>query len=262
MRHMMLRMRNLAGCLALLAIFSGAALAQFRGGVQGVVTDATGAVVSGATLTLTSKATNQSQTATASNEGFYRFSALAPGLYTLTVEQQGFTKRVIDNIKVDAESIKGQDVVLDAGAISETVTVEADAAPLETEDANIRKTISTMEITELPQNGRDPYELARLAPGVFGAGARSASGSSANLPNTSGPGGSNLGIFATENQVQISANGQRLSSNNFQVDGVSVNSQTWGGAAVITPSQESVDEIQVTSSTYSAEDGRNSGAQV
>src|SRR5436309_74363 len=133
---------------------------------------------------------------------------------------------------------------------------------LETEDANVRKIINTEEVLRLPQTGRDPYQLARLTPGVFGDGARAANGSSANLPNTSGPGGSNLGIFATENQVQITANGQRLSANNFEVDGTSVNSQTWGGAAVITPSQESVKEVQVTSSTYSAEDGRNSGAQI
>ncbi len=62
--------------------------------------------------------------------------------------------------------------------------------------------------------------------------------------------------------MPISANGQRVSANSFQIDGVSVNSQTWGGAAVITPSQESVSEVQVLSSTYSAEDGRNSGAIV
>src|SRR4030095_9948899 len=73
---------------------------------------------------------------------------------------------------------------------------------------------------------------------------------------------SNIGIFATENRPPVSANGQRVSANSFSIDGVSVNSQTWGGAAVITPTQEAVKEVQVTSSTYSAEDGRNSGAQV
>src|SRR5205823_5060954 len=98
--------------------------------------------------------------------------------------------------------------------------------------------------------------------GVFGAGARTGNGGAANLPNTSGPGGSSTSIFATENQVPITANGQRVSANNYQIDGSSVNSQTWGGGDVITPSQESVKEVQITSSTYSAEDGRNSGAQV
>jgi len=242
--------------------FPRTAEAQFKASVQGTVTDTAGAIVAGAAVTLTNTETNQTETTTASDGGFYRFSGLAPGLYTVTVEKEGFKKRVINDVKVDAESIKGVDVQLEAGVITEVVTVTAENVGLETEDPNIRKTITNQEVLLLPQSGRDPYQLARLTPGVFGDGARAANGASANLPNTSGPGGSNLGIFATENQVQISANGQRLSANNIQVDGTSVNSQTWGGAAVITPSQESVKEVQVTSSTYSAEDGRNSGAQI
>jgi hypothetical protein len=243
-------------------LFASFAHAQFRAGVQGTVTDASGGTVAGATVTLLNNETNQAQTTQTSGEGFYSFSQLPPGTYTVTVQQTGFKKRVVNNVKVDAESIRGTDIVLEAGTISETVTVQAEELPLQTEDANVRKTLTTTEVLNLPQQGRDPYELARLAPGVFGSGARSSSGGSVSLPNTSGPGGSNNSIFQTENQQPISANGQRVSSNNYQIDGISVNSQTWGGAAVITPSQESVKEIQVTSSTYSAEDGRNSGAQI
>lgn len=245
-----------------MAILSVIANAQFRAGVQGTVTDTAGAIVPGATIILTNTETGQTQQAVTSDDGFYRFSALPPSTYTITVEQQSFKKRVIGNVKVDAESVRGLDIQLEVGGISEVVTVEADNAPLQTEDANVRKTITTEEVLRLPQNGRDVYELARLAPGVFGAGARSSSGGSVGLPNTSGPGGSDIGIFATENRPAISANGQRVSANNFQIDGVSVNSQTWGGAAVITPTQESVKEVQVSSATYSAEDGRNSGAQI
>lgn len=237
--------------------------AQFRAGIQGTITDANGGVVPGSKVTLLSKETGRTQDTTASEDGFYRFSSLAPGLYTITVTSTGsFKTAVVDNVTVGAETLEGVNVTLEPGGISETVTVEADGLGLETEDANVRKVITTDEILRLPQAGRDPYELARLAPGVFGAGARGANGDSSSLPNTSGPGGSNRGIFATENAQPITANGQRVSANNFQVDGTSVNSQTWGGAAVITPSQESVKEVAVTSSTYSAEDGRNSGAQV
>src|SRR5207237_576934 len=115
---------------------------------------------------------------------------------------------------------------------------------------------------ELPQYGRDPYELLRTVPGILGDAARSGSGGAIALPNATGPGGSNSSIFQTENQVQVSADGQRVQSNNYMVDGISVNSLNYGGAAVITPNQESVKEIQVTSSSFSAEDGRNTGAQV
>lgn len=253
---------NIFVSLLFIAVLATVGQAQFRGGVQGTVTDNAGGTVDGATVTLTNKETDQSQKTQTSDAGFYRFTNLAPGLYSLAIEQQGFKKRLINDLRVDAESVKGQDISLEAGVISETVTVEAENIGVESEDANIRKTISTAEVLSLPQAGRDPYELARLSPGVFGSGSRGANGNSQGLPNTSGPGGSNNSIFATENVQPISANGQRVSSNNYQIDGTSVNSQTWGGGAVITPSQESVKEVQVTSSTYSAEDGRNSGAQI
>lgn len=262
MRQASLRFIQLSLCLTIMAVCSIFVNAQFRAGVQGTVSDTAGGVIPGATVTLTNTETGQTQQIVTSDSGFYRFSALPPGTYTVTVEQPSFKKRVVENVKVDAESIRGLDVQLEAGGVSEVVTVEADPAPLETEDANVKKTITNVEVQRLPQVGRDPYELVRLAPGVFGAGARSASGGSVGLPNTSGPGGSDIGIFATENRPAISANGQRVSANSFQIDGVSVNSQTWGGAAVITPTQEAVKEVQVTSSSYSAEDGRNSGAQI
>ena len=248
--------------LAFLLLLSATASAQFRAGVQGTVVDAGGGAISGAVVTLTNKETNQSQTFTTGDDGFYRFSALAPGLYSLSVEQQGFKRRLVNDVKVDAESIKGQDVVLEAGVISEVVTVTADPVALETENANVQKTITTTEVRNLPQVGRDPYELAKLAPGVLAPGARGGNGNSVGLPNTTGPGGSNTSIFQSENQVPISASGQRLSQNNFQVDGVSVTSLQFGGAANITPNQESVKEIQISSTSFSAEDGRNSGAQI
>ena len=262
MRRTILGPASMFGCLALILLISQIGYGQFRAGVQGVILDSAGGSVPGVTVTLTNTETNQAQTTTTSDDGFYRFSNLPPGTYTLTAEKENFKKVVNEDVKIDAEAVRGVDLVLEAGGITETVTVQAENTGIETEDANIRKTITNDEILNLPQVGRDPYELARLAPGVFGAGARSGDGGSAGLPNTTGPGGSSVGIFGTENQVPIVANGQRLSANNFQVDGSSVNSQTWGGAAVITPSQESVREVQVTSATYSAEDGRNSGATV
>ncbi|MBS1798115.1 MAG: TonB-dependent receptor [Acidobacteria bacterium] len=248
-------------CLGVLAMMSVVANAQFKAGIQGTVMDNAGAVVADASVTLTSKETNQTQQTKSGDSGFYRFSGLAPGLYTITVEKNGFKKQVVENVMISAETLEGVDIALQTGGISETVTVTAESAPLETEDGNIRKTITNQEVQSLPQAGRDPYELARLSPGVFGTGARDSGGGSIRFPNSQGPGGSTNSIFATENAQPISANGQRSSANNYQIDGVSVNSQTWGGA-VITPTQESVKEVQVTSSTYSAEDGRNSGAQI
>jgi len=240
-----------------------AASAQFKAGIQGTVTDTGGGLVPEAKISLTNNETGKTQETTSSAEGFYRLSGLAPGKYKMAVEKAGYKQKVFDNVVVNAEAVQGVDVALEAGDISATVTVTQDTVPiLDTENANVDRAITTQEVRTLPQFGRDPYELTRLTPGVFGDFARGGAGGAVNLPNQSGPGGSNRSIFQTENQPQISANGQRVSANSFQIDGTSVNSLTWGGAAVITPNQESVKEVQVIANNYSAEFGRNSGAQV
>jgi Carboxypeptidase regulatory-like domain/TonB dependent receptor/TonB-dependent Receptor Plug Domain len=261
------RFRSLAQIAAstlLLLLASLTASAQFKASIQGTVTDPSGAVVAGATVTVTNLETNKSQQTTTSDEGFYRVTGLPPGRYTVTAELSGFKRAVIENVVVNAETPEGVNLALEAGQVSESVTVSAgeQATALHTETPSIDRAITTREILRIPQAGRDPYELIRLTPGVFGEGARGANGNAVNLPNTTGPGGSNTSIFQVENQVPISANGQRVSANNFQIDGVSVNSLEHGGAAVITPNQESVKEIRVQSNAYSAEYGRNSGAQI
>lgn len=268
--HHPLPFLRLSLCGLFILLLAAAASAQFKANVQGTVTDTSGATIPGASVTLTSKETNKAQTVTASDDGFYRISGLPPGEYTLSAEKEGYKRQLIENLTVNAEGTQGVDLKLEVGEISATVTVSDELAPaLETENANISKAITTEQIRQLPQAGRDPYELLRLTPGIFGTGARGAGGQSlgfpngpGNDPNVAGPGGSNTSIFQTENQVPISANGQRVSNNNFTVDGVSVNSLGFGGAAVVTPNQESVKEVRVLSSSYSAEDGRNSGAQV
>ncbi len=250
-------------CCAAILTLSVIANAQFKAALQGTVTDSTGAAVVGANVVLTNTENNRETQTVTSDDGFYRFNGLAPGNYKISVTLANFKDKVIEGYAVNAETVQGLDIALETGGgISESVTVTDDAQPLRTEDANIDNTLSRAEILRLPQVGRDPYELARLTPGIFGDGARGGNGNATGLPNSPGPGGSNSSIFQTENQVPISANGQRVSANNFQIDGVSVNSQTNGGGAVITPSQEAVKQVTISSSSYSAEDGRNSGATI
>src|SRR5262245_60901608 len=242
---------------------SSEVIAQYRAGIQGIVTDPQGAVVIGATVTLTNKETNRTLTTKSSEDGFYRFDRLPPGSYRISAELANFKKKFLENVEVKAEDVQGINLVLEPGNVDETVTISSQVtAQLARENASIDGSITTQEILRLPQTGRDPYELLRLTPGIFGLGARDAGGASVRLPNTPGPGGSNTSIFQVENQVPISANGQRLEANSFEIDGVSVNSQTWGGAAVVTPNQESVKEVRVVANSYSAEFGRNSGALI
>ncbi len=255
-------MRRLLFVVAVLVVFAASAHAQFRAGIQGTVTDTSGAAVLGATLTITNQDTNVSRQATTNQAGFYNVSELPPGRYKVAVSFPGFKARVMENVNVSAEVVRGLDLVLEPGDVKETVTVSAEATTLQTENAEVYGTLTTLEIRRLPQVGRDPYELVRLAPGVFGLGARDGRGGSVGLPNTAGPGGSNDQIFATENRPPVTANGQRVEANNFQIDGVNANSQAWGGAAVVTPNQEAVKEIRVVANNYSAEYGRNTGALV
>lgn len=245
------------------------AFAQFGAGIQGTIQDKSGAVVPGATVTVTNMATGVVHTDTSNASGFYKISALEPGDYSVVVEAPGFKKSTTDHVTVQAELLRGLDVALETGGAQETITVTDEAPALNTEDATISGTLPAQEVQSLPAIDRDPYELLRLAPGVFGDGARMGSGQSAGFPNgaggnggSAGPGGSNTAIFQVENQQPISANGMRVTSNDYLVDGVSVNSLQWGGAAVITPSIESVQEITVLSNDYDASDGRSSGAHI
>ncbi|MDP9269081.1 MAG: TonB-dependent receptor, partial [Acidobacteriota bacterium] len=260
LRH--LRFLSFPITLVILLMVTLPALAQYGASVQGTITDPSGAVVSGAKVTVTDTATGKSSDTTTSPSGFYRITGLPPGKYKVTIEAPSFRTEIVNDVNVKAESLTGRDVKLTVGAASENVTVTAAPDKLQTENANITGNITETQIRELPSFGRDPYELLKLAPGIFGDNSRSGSGNVSNLPNSAGPGGSNSSIFQVENQVPISANGQRVSANNYEVDGVSVNSLQWGGAAIITPNEESVQEVKVSSTSYSAEDGRNSGAQI
>lgn len=166
--------------------------AQFKASIQGTILDTGGGVVVGATVTVVEVETGLTRETQTTAEGYYRVGELPPGKYTVTVAATGFRKSVIDNVLVEAEMPRGVDVTLAIGAVSEQVTVSAAAATLQTEDASVSSTISSEQIERLPQFGRDPYELLKLAPGVFGDGARASNGSAANLPNSGGPGGSNV----------------------------------------------------------------------
>jgi hypothetical protein len=249
----------------LILLCSVSTRAQYRAGIRGVVLDPQGAVIEGATITLTNLETSKTNQATSDAGGVYNFLALPPGHYKIEAEKPGFKKKTLDNLDVAGEQTQGMNLTLEVGDVSATVTVSGDTVPvLDTETGNISGTLSSKEIQNLPSFSRDPFQLLRLAPGVFGDGAHGGSGGPANTPGSQGPGGTSAtsSIFQTENQVQINANGQRNTGNSFQVDGVSVNSLDFGGAAVITPNEESVKEVRVTANSYDAQFGRGNGAQV
>src|SRR6266851_4858799 len=251
--------------ILILSLCAVSTYAQYRASIQGVVTDADGATVSGATLTLTNLETNQKLTATTNDSGIYNFNALPPSKYSLTVEKTGFRKRVLENVGVIPEQANALNLQLEVGQVTEVVSVSGDSTPLmDTETASVAGTVSSNQIQHMPSFGRDVFQLVQLAPGVFGDGAQGNGGGSQNLPGTQGPGGTggNTGIFGTENGPQVLASGGQYENNGITIDGISTTSAVWGGTTIITPSEDSVESVKVVSTGYDAENGRFSGAQI
>ncbi len=259
----MFRLSKVLYVLAFLSLAALPVLAQFNASLQGTVQDTSGAVVSGAHVKLLNTGTQATLETTTNDQGFYRFNQLPAGTYTLTADAPGFQTATITQVQIAADLAQTKDATLQPGNIQTTTTVTASTVPtLQTADASVSGTITSQAIETLPTFGRDPYELVRTLPGIDGTGGRSGNGQAATLGNTTGPGGSNTSIFQTENQLQVSSSGQRVEQNVFVLDGVSVNSLGWGGAAVVTPNSESVQDITVITSDYLAEDGRGSGAHI
>jgi hypothetical protein len=249
----------------ILLTMSPLAQAQYRAGLQGTVTDPSGAAVPGAAVKLKNLDTNQVLANTTSDTGLYNFNALSPSRYSLTVERAGFKQKVINSVPLIPDQPNSLNVQLELGTAAETVTVSGDQLPaLETATASTSGVITDNQIQHLPSFGRDVFQLMQLAPGVFGDGAQGNGGGSQDLPGTQGPGGTggNTGIFATENGPQALANGGQYENNSISVDGISTTSAVWGGTTVITPSEDSVQNLKVVSNSYDAENGRFSGAQI
>ena len=241
-------------------------MAQFRASVQGSVTDPTGAIVPGATVTLTDNSTNHTMTTTTSGSGVYTFNALPPDQFTLTVTAPGFTKKTLSNVRVLPEQANAVNVTLNLGQTTQTVTVSgAQAAQLDTETATLSGNIDSNQIQHLPSFNRDVFQLAQLAPGAFGDASQASGGGSYNLPGNQGPGGSAngaSGIFQTENGPQIQTRGGQYETNGISVDGISTVSAVWGGTSVITPSEDSVQDVTIVTNSYDAENGRFSGSHI
>ena len=259
----LLRIMAMMACCCLMTL---AAHAQFRASIQGTVTDPTGAVVPGAKITLTDTTTNHVMTTTSSGSGTYVFNALPPDKFNLTVTASGFQAKTLNGVQIKPEQANGLDVTLDLGEATQTVTVNGAQAPLlNTETGTLSGTVTSNQIQHLPSFNRDVFQLAQLTPGVFGDGAQTSGGGSANLPGNQGPGGpsgGSAGIFQTENGPQIQSAGGQYETNGISVDGISTVSAVWGGTTVITPSEDSVDSVTVVSNSYDAENGRFSGAHI
>jgi hypothetical protein len=226
--------------------------AQFTSGIEGSVTDAQGGLVPGATVTITNEETGVSQTTQTTDAGYYRFTALPRGLFTVRVSLSGFRTALQEHVLVQVAETRTINATLSAGNVSEEVTVEAATPLVETAQGRISGVIDESQVTDLPLVGRNFFNLVVLTPGVTG---RASGGGQAYAQ-------SNADIFINEYSVAMNANGARTESNNFMVDSSTISSSQRSGVVNVTPNPEVVDEVRVSVNNFTAESGRNGSVVV
>ena len=205
--------------------------------VVGTVTDPTEAVVAAANVTITNVQTNQTRTTATNEVGHYEFPFLAIGTYRLGVEAPGFQKSEITNFNLNVAQVLRLNIVLRVGEVTETISVEAGALNLQTEDATVGTVIDSQKVVELPLNGRSFVQLALLTPGV----------------NPGTPGSITVRRLrgSVGQAVGMSANGARDTQNRFYYDGIEamdLDSYSFS----FSPSIDAIEQFKVQSSTNSS----------
>lgn len=236
-----------SGWLLAVCLLAINALAQSSSAsLTGVVTDPSGNVVPGASVTLTSLSTAQTRMGTTDAQGRYTLSQLAPGLYRLTAQQTGFATTKIENIELRVNTPTTLNVGFgQLSAVTETVTVSSEATQLNTSDVTVGNAFDSRPILQLPMNARNPAGLLSLQTGVTFMSAEESDGR-----------------FRDHRNGAI--NGAKADQSNVTLDGVDVNDQQnrWAFTSVLRNTLDSIQEFRVTTVNANADQGRGSGAQV
>ena len=228
--------------LALAATALNAAAQDFRGGITGRITDASGGRLPGVTVTATNVATNVASTTTTNGEGDFAILFLNPGTYSLTAELSGFKKVVRSKLEVNVGDRLGVDLSLEVGALAETVQVTAESPMLNTTSGSAGQTITEKTIAMMPLSDGNPFTLARLAPGMAYIGDLKFS-----RPFDNG---------GTSDMVS----GGAIGGNEFTLDG-SPNMAS-GRRVAFVPPAGAVQEFKVETAAFDAGSGHTSGGTV
>jgi hypothetical protein len=205
------------------------------GAILGTVTDSTGAVIPNARVTITNVATNVPFITTTSSSGDYLAPSLGPGSYSVTAEIQGFQKSVTTGLTLTVDQSLRVNFTLKPGAVTQTLSVTAQAVSLDTDSAALSQLMSGQQVEQLPLNGRNFMQLL-----LVGAGAVTVGGEQGTMRQGEGN--------------AVSVNGGRPEGNNYTLDGLVNTDQALVTPAVIL-SQDAIQEFKVESGTYSAEYG-------
>lgn len=254
------KIRNCFGVFVLVLAFclSGQLFGGVTASISGTVTDPSGAVVAGATVTATNIDTGVATTQTTNASGFYSFQSLALGNYTIDVNQTGFKEYAQTGLVLDVNSALVIDVKLQVGAATEKVEVSSTALHVDTESTQMGEVITGKEMTDVPLVTRSYTDLLALQPGVVGTssqmtGAFAGSFISAGFAAPLVSGELNAGAF--------SVNGMRESENGFILNGILTQETGFSGAGAI-PNLDSLAEFRILTNNYDAEYGNYSGGQI
>ncbi|HZT31335.1 MAG TPA: TonB-dependent receptor [Bryobacteraceae bacterium] len=247
MRNWIVRTAGVVVWAALLAGLSRAQTSSTE--VVGLVTDASGAPVAGAEVTLTRLDTGETRHASSNADGNYAFPLIEPGSYKVVVSVAGFKTTTISNINVLYQQRARVDVTLEIGELTQSVDVTAEARLLNTEDAAVGQNIESKRVVELPVAYRSVGQLALLVPGVsFGTRMGRATGATGRTS----PAGT---------AVALVAQGQTDQTQGVTLDGVDVKEPRYNTMTLV-PSLDAIAEFKIQTAAYSAEYGLSSGAQV
>ncbi len=230
----------------LLGLAAPSASAQILyGSLTGTVTDSSDAVVPGATVTITNKQTGATRTTVTNDSGGYNIPTVQSGTYSVRINKEGFRSVLQDNVEIAVNSTARVDMKMQVGQVAETITVEAGAALLQTDRAEVKAEMTAKQLTELPvANGRNYQALFLTIPGI-------------SPPSTPHSVPSN-----PSRAMQWQTNGNNTASNNTRIDGASATNVWLPHIASYVPALESIDTVNIVTNTFDAEQGLAGGASV
>ncbi len=245
------RMLLLTSLLWFIVLTAGPLPAQIdTGGITGTVTDPAGAVVPGATITLTNDATGVLLSTKSTSSGTYSLNAIRPGTYTLRGEAAGFQAFVDKGLEVHVQNTLTVDIPFTAGAVKQEVTVTAAAPLLQAENAAVGQTVTSQTVNDLPLNGRNWTSLGQLAAGTSTA-----------------PVGQPSGNSGSTDSAYFSVDGVNLWQNDFRLNGINDNIEVYGGSSVgsnaaIIPPPDAIQEFKLQNGNFNAEFGHSTGGVI
>jgi hypothetical protein len=237
--------------VALISVVSLASVLTFgqtaTTSLHGTVSDAKGAVLQGAIMTITNPATGYSRSTKTDGQGSYQFLQVVPGTYTITANAPGFGILKQEGVELVVSVPATLNLTMQVQGTSVTVEVTGEATQVNTTDASIGNAFGTKQILELPFEGRNPVEILSLQPGVTYTGNLDANNTDRNVDSRAG-----------------AVNGSRSDQANITLDGVDNNDQNNGFAfkGALRATLDSLEEFRVTTANSNADSGRSSGAQI